>query len=658
MDPASASGLAVGITSLAFDVFDNSVKREVCVYFVAASVTNGSQVFKFFSAMVDMPKECEQFRLQLMIEYNRLLAWGEAVGLIHVPQGSHVATSLGTNAVELCGIVSRIGWLLGEFRDMNTRWKNELRLPQEHDQTAVEKDHLSIDMAKEVSSLATAYERSKDTHQQRSGVARIRNWMHRRVENASDIVTHPLRVRWVMVDKVAFEGLLKDLHFLTDRMHELTETHRQNRIQEMTIKTYREMVVARNGINELKNLLEAVTELLKAKKNHMDGISQHENDEMLRDLLQLKEINGISNQLLSKAQNAGDSDIEKDFHDLIVVQQYDASTLSNVLMYSKDENTGGSTTPYRPRGVLQQNGTAVEIWVEWRVIDDGEKKTHRESKLRTITLAQMLHNEKPRHLYSPRCIGYIDDVESNNRTGWIFKMPNGANSDTTLKTLHSMLGQCQYRPALSQRISLAWKLAISLSYMHTTGWLHKGIHSGNIVFSFDQDRFDTEAPILSGFEYSRPQSSKTTTRSLEPKWDIYRWPRIQNEVPKVTNSRKTYDIYSLGLVLLEIAYWKPLHKIMCLKRWPMASSQDAKIRGWLLEEDARPPFKDSNPLSELRDVTGDKYWKATRRCLVAHGDMGMQVEEIFDQLQDPSDEIQLQNTFMEFVVEELKSILI
>jgi hypothetical protein len=70
--------------------------------------------------MVDMPKECEQCRLQLMIEYNRLLAWGEAVGLIDVPQGSHVATTLGTNAVELCSIISRIGWLLGEFRDVTT----------------------------------------------------------------------------------------------------------------------------------------------------------------------------------------------------------------------------------------------------------------------------------------------------------------------------------------------------------------------------------------------------------------------------------------------------------------------------------------------------------------------------------------------------------
>lgn len=56
-----------------------------------------------------------------MIEYNRLLAWGEAVGLINLAQGSHVATTLGTNAVELCSIISRIGWLLGEFRSTSEK---------------------------------------------------------------------------------------------------------------------------------------------------------------------------------------------------------------------------------------------------------------------------------------------------------------------------------------------------------------------------------------------------------------------------------------------------------------------------------------------------------------------------------------------------------
>ncbi|KAM0547593.1 hypothetical protein ACHAPJ_010337, partial [Fusarium lateritium] len=614
--------------------------------------------FKFFSAIADMPKEYEQYRLQLMIEYNRLLAWGDAVGLIDVPQASHVATNLGTNAIELCSIVSRIGWLLGEFRDMNARWENQLPPAQECSQVIEGGDQSSMNITKEVSSLATAYEKNKSTRQQLKGIAHIRKWMSRKTENAKEIVTNPLRVRWVMIDKAAFKGLLEDLHFLTNRMHELTGDHRQNRIQEITAKTYREMVIARNSINELRTLLEAVTELLEIKNRNTEGLSRSDNAEMLRDLLRLKEINSLSNQLVAKAQSGGYSGIGQDFRDLINVQHYDTSASGNILMHSKNGNMEDSMAPLRPRGVLQQDGTAVEIWIEWKKFDNQEEPFRQESKWRTMALAQMLHNDKPRHLHSPTCIGYIDEVETNNRMGWIFKMAPGASASTTLQSLHSMLGQCKYKPILSQRISLAWKLASSLSYMHNTNWLHKGIHSGNVNFSFEIDHFDAEAPILSGFEYSRPQSNKTTTRSLEPKWDIYRWPRIQNEVPQSTNSRKTYDIYSLGLVLLEIAHWKPLNKMMCLRKWPTPSAQDVRIRGWLLEEDPRPPFKDSNPLLELRDIAGDKYWKATRRCLVAHGEWGMQVEENPDQSQGLDTDLRLQNTFTELVVEELKSIII
>jgi hypothetical protein len=36
----------------------------------------------------------------------------------------------------------------------------------------------------------------------------------------------------------------------------------------------------------------------------------------------------------------------------------------------------------------------------------------------------------------------------------------------------------------------------------------KGIHSGNIIFPFDEETLDVEKPILSGFEYSRPESNK------------------------------------------------------------------------------------------------------------------------------------------------------
>jgi hypothetical protein len=126
---------------------------------------------------------------------------------------------------------------------------------------------------------------------------------------------------------------------------------------------------------------------------------------------------------------------------------------------------------------------------------------------------------------------------------------------------------------------------------------------------------------MSGFEYSRPRSTKPTSRSLNPRWDIYRWPTIQNGVPKEGTSRKRYDIYSFGLLLLEIAHWQPLHKLLCLKKWPAPSTQNCRVRGWLLNEESLPPFRGKkNPLpnSEISSAidTGKRsctaWWHTAR----------------------------------------------
>lgn len=612
--------------------------------------------------MVDMPKDCEQCRLQLMIEYNRLLAWGEAVGLIDVPQGSHVAVTLGTNAIELCSILSRMGWLLGEFKAINSRWKNELNPYQGKGDSISEEDCLQMNVAKEISSLDLAYEQTKEKRQHLRGTDHIIKWMLKRAGNAKELITHPRRVRWVVVDKEAFEALLKDIHSLIERVHELMGDYRVKCIHETTAKIYREMVLVRDDIKELKDMVEAVTNLIKISKGTNDARVACYNDhhEAFRDLLRLKEINRISDEVVFQTEVGAGSDIENELKALISVIQYDATSLADHFACMEGKCLDDSFESHRPRGTLHVNGTDLQVWLEWKTVENIIKDSaqERESRVRTAALAQMLHNSKPQQLYAPNCVGYVDDFKGQSRYGWVFLMPKGSVKTTTLKTLHSIFDLEHYKPTLTGRISLAWKLATSLQYLHTANWLHKGVHSGNVIFAFDGDTFDVKKPILSGFEYSRPQSNKTTSRSLDPKWDIYRWPRIQNDAPRATNSRKTYDIYSLGLILLEIAHWKPLHKILCLKRWPEPSAQDSRIRAWLLGEELYPPFKKPNPLHELRNIAGERYWKAVSRCLVAHGEMGMLIQEESDQARDSGTEIKLQEAFNKFVVEELKSLSI
>lgn len=60
-----------------------------------------------------------------------------------------------------------------------------------------------------------------------------------------------------MVDRGACGGLLGDLHFLIERIHELMGEYCENRIQEITSKTYREIIQARNDINKPREFLDA-----------------------------------------------------------------------------------------------------------------------------------------------------------------------------------------------------------------------------------------------------------------------------------------------------------------------------------------------------------------------------------------------------------------
>ena len=108
-----------------------------------------------------------------------------------------------------------------------------------------------------------------------------------------------------------------------------------------------------------------------------------------------------------------------------------------------------------------------------------------------------------------------------------------------LKTLHSVLGHNQHKPYLSQRISLSLELATSLSSLQTGHWLYRGIHSGNVIFACEEERIDLERPILLVVEYSRPSIYAVAAFGTHnARWDLFRWPSLQNEPPRVGASSK------------------------------------------------------------------------------------------------------------------------
>lgn len=607
-----------------------------------------------------MPQDCETLRLQLLIEYNRILAWGKAAGLVEVPEGSHLGVALGTNATELCAIVARVGWLLAEFRDLNARYENELNPYKKDDRDVVEAKATDVDLVKQVSGLAVSYEKEKMGRKYSKGTGHLRGFFSKVTHNTKEIVTHPRRVRWAAVDKEAFEALLKDLHALTERLRELMGDHREKAIDEITAKTYREMVLARNEIQELRAMLGAVSGLIDASPTSRDSRRSRRNDEVLRDMLKLKEISQASEDILSQLKDNSSLDPGMNLASLMTVPRFPATAFDDELFWNEEDEPEVLS---RPRAVLTtKEDDDIPVWIEWKNLGHivPGSSQEREARLRTEALAEMLHKVKPQALCLPSSIGYFDDLQvyGARRHAWVFQMPDDSDPSTTIKSLYDILGDRQYKPTLSQRISLASKLASTVLYLHTVNWLHKGIRSDNVIFHFDrEDEFDPEKPVLSGFDYSRPQSSGTTSREVDDQWNIYRWPDAQQNGQGHGPFRKTYDIYALGLVLLEIAHWLPLHKILALKSWPKVSLPDSKkVRGWLLGAETDAHFQGPNPAEELRNVAGERYWGAVARCLEAHGEKGLGVEEAENQSKDSEVGTKLQEAFSKLVVEELKSV--
>ena len=120
-------------------------------------------------------------------------------------------------------------------------------------------------------------------------------------------------------------------------------------------------------------------------------------------------------------------------------------------------------------------------------------------------------------------------------------------------------------PCLEDRFRLGFNLASNLLHTHAKGVVHRNINSNNIVFLEDGPRSAENKPWKEGvirkpFLVSWDQNSDDVFVS-QPEMlvsSIYRHPKVERG--RRSAFRPAYDIYSLGLVLLEIGIWMPIHK--------------------------------------------------------------------------------------------------
>lgn len=252
-------------------------------------------------------------------------------------------------------------------------------------------------------------------------------------------------------------------------------------------------------------------------------------------------------------------------------------------------------------GLFKDGNTNLNVLVEWKKYDHkarGDRLSPRIYSIFKQFNTVSYDGNSPGVL---RCHRWFHD-EDRNSFGLVYEFPRtsttGTEHSTPVTSLRTLLGgSC---PDLAARYDLAHKITQSLWNCHQVEWLHKRFSSYSIIF-FPQPSEENTAlsqPFIIGFMHSRPDKNQVFTEGppLDSAQKDYCHPEYLRYDKKF---RQYYDIYSLGLVLMEIGHWKPL-KDMVPKN---GSPED--LRDYML----------AKLVPRLRQRVGVRFEKVVRICL-------------------------------------------
>ncbi|RYP42655.1 hypothetical protein DL767_000024 [Monosporascus sp. MG133] len=205
---------------------------------------------------------------------------------------------------------------------------------------------------------------------------------------------------------------------------------------------------------------------------------------------------------------------------------------------------------------------------------------------RVKDLARTLHNfepasdgDGPRIL---KCKGWYED-QAAAQFCFVYQLPPECanhSGDVEFLTLYKAYGIS--KPPVGTRIRLARSLAATVLSIHEKDWLHKGIRSDRILFfpSRPGGRPNLDWPRLVGFDYARRDGpneysekpivlGNAANQTYYPEdsdkhLNLYRHPSVLRN--PTTTFKKIHDYYSLGIVMVEIACWKPLASLLTKSR--------------------------------------------------------------------------------------------
>lgn len=408
----------------------------------------------------------------------------------------------------------------------------------------------------------------------------------------------------------------------------------------------------RTSVEDLKHLVMASILL----NDHRASIlspsenARRQHDKALESLARFKQI---------RAANDAPNGQETAYHNYLI-KSTEITTYSTI-SYSRDGpklTTAKATTTDQRRTegeYSSDNQTTLQVWIEWKGYTaryDKDRQTDipsEEDVNRVKELVALLKSEKPSEFCTPRCLGFFDDrkdsakSENDFRFGLVYEKPE---ENVSPVSLYHLIRE-DSMPSLSDRIRLAHKTATCILYLHAVNWLHKALRSDNILLFPKENRIDVENPFITGYEYARPDRDWETNTGVAPNvwWELYAHPNYQGGRTR-GRYRKSFDIYSLGIILLEIAYWKSIEDIMEIDPSKAPRNDIFQICEKLLAPDSK--YKEY-----VRVNLGERYCTAMTSCLDARSACGISDEEVEATVLTGA---KLQKQFTALVVDSLQEI--
>ena len=244
------------------------------------------------------------------------------------------------------------------------------------------------------------------------------------------------------------------------------------------------------------------------------------------------------------------------------------------------------------------------------------------------------------------CHGFY---ETSDHYGLVYQLPTSVGGEKFLQceSLGNILMHDQYLQLLSNnlnnRLELAKSLATTLFHLHSVQWVHKSFNPDNILLfgkksANDGVQFDWSRPYVVGFDASRANLGHSDKLPTSLRWEnrVYTHPDRQRE-GNLPRFHKLYDLYSLGVVLLELGLLK------CFKHSSYRRSPE-----WTDIPPSEVQKKFIICSQGLKSVLGNTYAEIVEICL--SGNFGIPPN------QDDMDETQLLMAFRSEVTEKFDQI--